>query len=214
VTVSVTCLNDFPVAVDDSTSTAKDTAVNIPVLDNDSDVDVGHYDALIVMVASDPAYGTALVKLDGRTITFTPEPDFHGIDFFTYTVDDGDGGTGGPATVTVTVLSVNDAPIAAPDFVSMSSIDGEIDINVLANDSDVDGHTLYSTIMIPPNSGTCNVSDHGFTKYTPHAKFCGMDNFIYLVEDGHGGNTTGNVTVEVKDMMVSPFICDICHCLC
>ena len=54
-----------------------------------------------------------MINGDG-TVTYTPDADFHGIDTFTYTISDGNGGTD-TATVIVTVLSINDDPDAVDD---------------------------------------------------------------------------------------------------
>src|SRR5206468_2561373 len=94
VTISVTAVNDAPVAVDDTATTAEDTPATIAVLANDSDVDG---DTLTVGLASPPAHGTASLSA-GQTITYTPAPNYNGTDMFTYTVSDGHGGT---ATATV-----------------------------------------------------------------------------------------------------------------
>ena len=96
-----------PVASGDSASTDEDAAVVITVLSNDSDP---NGDPLTITAVSDPANGTTVINPDG-TITYTPDPDFNGIDSFTYTISDGNGGTA-TATVMVTVTPVNDAPVA------------------------------------------------------------------------------------------------------
>ncbi|MGB5381143.1 MAG: tandem-95 repeat protein, partial [Acidimicrobiia bacterium] len=110
VTVTVVSVNDDPVAVDDSDSTDEDTPVTVSVLANDSDVDG---DALAVTGTTDPSNGSIVDHGDG-TVTYTPDPNFHGIDSFTYTISDGNGGTD-TATVTITVDPVNDDPDAVND---------------------------------------------------------------------------------------------------
>ncbi|ETD01673.1 Hint domain-containing protein [Rhodobacter capsulatus] len=97
VNVTVTPLNDAPDAVNDSAATNFQTAVTVPVLANDTDIDG---DTLTVTGASSPN-GTVTVNADG-TITFTPETGFTGDATITYTVSDGHGGTD-TAIVTVTV---------------------------------------------------------------------------------------------------------------
>ena len=108
VNITITSENDPPVANDDSASTDEDTPVNINVLANDSDVDVG--DILIVISVSDPANGTAVIEVD-NTVTYTPDADYNGPDSFTYTISDGNEGSD-TATVSITVNPVNDPPVA------------------------------------------------------------------------------------------------------
>src|SRR5207247_1981404 len=108
VTVTITAVNDPPVANTDAATTAEDTPVTIAVLGNDTDVDG---DTLSVSGVSAPSHGSVIANADG-TITYTPAANYNGADAFTYTIGDGHGGTA-TGTVTVTIAAVNDAPVAA-----------------------------------------------------------------------------------------------------
>ncbi|MDP1859644.1 MAG: Ig-like domain-containing protein, partial [Gemmatimonadaceae bacterium] len=101
VTMTVTPVNDNPVAIDDVGATTAPTAVVVTVLSNDSDVDG---DVLSVASVTQPAAGTgtAAISGGGTTVTYTPPAAFGGTATFTYTASDGNGGTAS-ATVTVTV---------------------------------------------------------------------------------------------------------------
>ena len=92
-------VNTPPIAVDDSASTAQDTPVTISVLDNDSDPDG---DPLVVIETTAPANGNVVVNPD-NTITYTPNPGYHGPDSFTYTIADS-GHLTASATVSITVV--------------------------------------------------------------------------------------------------------------
>ena len=92
-----------PEAQDDSATTDEDTAVDIPVLDNDSDPDDG--DGLTIVGTTEPANGSVTVNDDG--ITYTPDAGYNGEDSFTYTISDRNGGED-TATVTITVIEVED----------------------------------------------------------------------------------------------------------
>jgi len=99
VSITITDVNDPPDALDDSATTRTDTAVEIPVLANDVDVDG---DALtVVAVSTPPASGTASIG-SGGSVTYTPSLGFVGADAFAYTVDDGRGGTD-TAVVTIAI---------------------------------------------------------------------------------------------------------------
>jgi uncharacterized repeat protein (TIGR01451 family) len=95
--ITVTNVNDSPVAVDDSATTPEGTPVTINVLNNDSDIDG---DILTVNSVTQGTHGS--VTNNGSDVTYTPDPGFNGTDSFTYTISDGNGGTD-TATVTVTV---------------------------------------------------------------------------------------------------------------
>ena len=146
VTITVNEVNDPPVAVDDSDSVDEDSSVTVDVLGNDSDPDDG-LDPSSVTVTSGPSNGSTSVNLDG-SIDYTPDPDFSGTDGFTYEVCDfaGDCDT---ATVDITVDPVNDPPTADDDFAYVDQ-DTPKDIDVQANDGDIDGDTLTTLHHIRP----------------------------------------------------------------
>ena len=141
-------VNVAPLAVDDAAETAEDTPVTIAVLENDSDP---NGDTLTVVEVSAPAHGTAVV-VDAGAVEYTPEPDYHGTDRFTYVVGDGSGLTA-QAVVEVTVLPVNDPPLAGDDAAETVE-DTPAFIDVLGNDSDPDGDTLTVVEVSAPTHGT------------------------------------------------------------
>jgi hypothetical protein len=193
VTVTVTPVNDAPVAVNDSATADEDAPVNVDVLANDSDPDG---DALTVTIGTPPFNGLASVQADG-TVTYTPEADFNGQDSFVYEVDDG--GLAAQATVTVTVTPVNDAPVAVDDS-ARTDEDAAVEIDVLANDSDPDGDALTVTMRSQPSNGRASVvSGHAVT-YTPKRDFHGEDSFVYEVGDGEA---TAEATVTVTVIPVN-----------
>ncbi|TMH32851.1 MAG: tandem-95 repeat protein, partial [Betaproteobacteria bacterium] len=114
-TLDVTPVNDAPVALADSTSTPINTAVNISVLANDSDVDG---DALSVSGASvNAAQGSVSVNPDG-TLNFTPAANFSGAASISYTLSDGHGGSA-IGTLSVNV-GANTPPAGADATVTIS----------------------------------------------------------------------------------------------
>ncbi|WP_431237991.1 cadherin-like domain-containing protein [Mycolicibacterium aichiense] len=195
VAVTVSAVNDAPVAGGNSVSTAEDTAVSVSagtLLGNDSDPDG---DTLSVTGVSSGAHGSAV--LNGATVTYTPNANFNGADSFTYSVSDGHGGTA-TGTVAVTVSAVNDAPVAGGNSVSTAE-DTAVSVSagtLLGNDSDPDGDTLSVTGVSTPAHGTAVLNGTTVT-YTPTANFNGADSFTYTVSDGHGGTATGTVAVTV-----------------
>jgi subtilisin family serine protease len=199
VSVTVTPVNDPPVAGDDEAMTEQGTAVAIAVLANDSDVDE---DILVVASAADPPNGTAEANPDG-TISYLPAPGFHGTDAFTYTVEDGNGGSA-TAQVTVTVTPLNHPPAAADDTATVAE-DGSVSVPVTANDSDADGDSLTVTDAGGAAHGTLAIGNPPTTiQYTPAADFAGTDSFGYTIADGNGGTATAQVTVTVTPVNDPP----------
>lgn len=101
VSITVTAVNDPPVAVNDAATTSRNVAVNIAVLANDSDVE-GSIAASSLTIATSPRSGSVTRKTNG-TVTYTPKRSFVGTDSFTYTVMDTSGARSNVATVTVQV---------------------------------------------------------------------------------------------------------------
>ncbi|MFZ0390485.1 MAG: Ig-like domain-containing protein [Calditrichia bacterium] len=106
--------NDVPVAVNDTVMTDEDMPVNISVLMNDYDPEG---DTLKVISVTQPASGSAVINPGDTTVTYSPDPDFFGMDQFRYVVTDGN--SNDTAMVFVTVQSVNDPPTISnlPDSV-------------------------------------------------------------------------------------------------
>ncbi|NDJ84507.1 MAG: tandem-95 repeat protein [Chloroflexi bacterium] len=202
VTVTVNPVNDDPVAADDAVGTDEDTAVNIFVLNNDSDPDTG--DVLTITEASDPANGTT--STDGNTVLYTPDAGFSGVDTFTYTISDGNGGTD-TATVTVTVNPVNNDPVAVDDP-SHTDEDTAVTLFVLRNDFDPDpGDVLTITAVSDPANGTVS-TDGSTVVYVPDANFNGTDSFTYTISDGNGGTDTATVPMTVNPVNDAPVAVD------
>ena len=108
VNVTVTPVNDEPVAVDDSASVNQDGSVEIDVLDNDSDVDGD----TLTLAAGGLVAANGTVEVTAGGLTYTPNAGFTGLDSFSYTVEDGNGGTD-TATVNVAVNGVTLTPKSA-----------------------------------------------------------------------------------------------------
>ncbi|MYK88699.1 MAG: tandem-95 repeat protein, partial [Acidobacteria bacterium] len=143
VQVTVTPVNDAPGAADDQATTREDEAIEIPVLDNDADLDG---DRLRVRSVSPAEHGAVEVAADGTHVTYVPDPNYHGPDRFTYVVADMDG-LADTATVEVTVVPVNDGPAAVgkiPDQLLDEGAAG-VTVDLTPFFTDLDGDPLAFT---------------------------------------------------------------------
>ncbi|WP_157632549.1 tandem-95 repeat protein, partial [Cochleicola gelatinilyticus] len=212
VTVTVDPINDAPVAEDDSVSTDEDMAVIIDVTDNDTDID-GTIDPATVTIVTAPTNGTVTVDPVTGEVTYTPNPDFAGTDTFEYNVcDDGTPVLCDTATVTVTVDPINDGPIATDDTASTTE-DTPVVIDIVANDTDLDGSIDPTTVTIVtlPSNGTVTIDPvTGEVTYTPNPDFAGTDTFEYQVcDDGVPVICdTATVTVTVDPINDGPVVED------
>ncbi|WP_411293200.1 tandem-95 repeat protein [Vibrio parahaemolyticus] len=191
-------INDAPNAENDVITTEEDTAVTIDVLVNDSDVEG---DVLSIQSASVPKEQGTVEVVDGKLV-FTPAENFNGDATITYIVTDGD--LTDEAKVTVTVTPVNDSPVAVDDTVSTQE-DTVVTIDVLTNDTDVDGDKLsIESASVPKEQGTVEVVD-GKLVFTPAENFNGHAEITYTVTDGELTDEA-KVTVTVNPVNDAPTI--------
>ncbi|WP_374158958.1 Ig-like domain-containing protein [Mycobacterium sp. G7A2] len=192
VTVSITSVNDVPVATGDSFTTDEDTPLSGNVLTNDTDVDG---DSLTPTLVDGPTHGELVLNNDG-TFTYTPDADYTGADSFTYTATDGTA-TSAVSTVSITVTAVNDTPVATDDSVTTNE-DTQLTGNVLTNDTDTEGNTLTATLVTGPSHGALTLNADGTFTYTPTTNYHGTDSFTYTATDGTTTSTAATVTVTVN----------------
>jgi large repetitive protein len=204
VAVTVTPVNDDPVAVDDSLSTVEDQQASLNVRANDTDVDG---DTLLVTTPAPAAAHGTVSCLGGGACTYTPDPGYNGPDSFQYTISDGHGGTD-TGTVNVTVTPGNTAPVADDDALATAE-DAPNSVNVLVGDTDFDDDPLTVTTLAPAAAnGTVACSSAGTCTYTPDADYSGSDSFEYTVSDGRGGSDVGLVSVTVTPANDPPVAVD------
>ncbi|HCE2832401.1 TPA: tandem-95 repeat protein [Vibrio parahaemolyticus] len=191
-------INDAPNAENDVITTEEDTAVTIGVLVNDSDVEG---DALSIQSASVPKEQGTVEVVDGKLV-FTPAENFNGEATISYIVTDGD--LTDEAKVSVTVTPVNDSPVAVDDTTSIQE-DTAVTIDVLTNDTDVDGDKLsIESASVPKEQGTVEVVD-GKLVFTPAENFNGDAEITYTVTDGELTDEA-KVTVTVNPVNDMPTI--------
>jgi hypothetical protein len=124
--------------------------------------------------------------------------DYFGTDTFTYVASDGSGFSN-TATVTITVNSVNDAPVAVDDdyIVDQNSILTVSAPGVLANDTDTDGDTLTAVLDADPVHGAVALSTDGGFVYIPVRGYSGPDAFTYMANDGSLDSNVATVNILV-----------------
>jgi VCBS repeat-containing protein len=193
VTIDVTQVPDAPAATDDAYAISEDGSLvaGAPgVLGNDTDADG---DPLTASMVTTTAHGSLSLAADG-SFTYAPAGNYHGTDTFTYTAADGTSSSVA-ATVTFTVLPVNDPPQPAADSAGVIAGDSVL-VDVVANDSDVDGDALSLVSVGTPSHGTAAIEGSRI-RYVAAAGYVGTDTFRYRVGDGTS-SALGTVTVAVK----------------
>ncbi|TNC66301.1 tandem-95 repeat protein, partial [Rubellimicrobium roseum] len=201
VNVTVTPVNDAPVAVNGTKTGDEDTTISGSV----SATDVENTSLTYSLVNNvDPAKGIVKLNSDG-SYSFTPVKDFFGEVSFTYKANDGIADSN-VATMTLTVNPVNDAPVAVNDSSAVDE-DQTVILDVLSNDSDVDGDALTivdakatsGTVVVAPVEGkmylSYTASSDAYDKLATGASL--QDTITYKVSDGKGGFSTATATVKV-----------------
>ncbi len=197
VTITVTPVNDPPVAQNDTVNTDEDTPIIINVLGNDSDIDDG--DTLTVTGVTQPLNGA--VTLIGGVITYTPKANWFGSETFTYTISDGI--ETATATVYVNVISVNDVPVAVNETATTKE---DTPVSGSLSGTDIDGDSLTFAQGTGPSNGTVIVNADGTYTYTPNANYYGSDSFTFIVNDGTGGTDEGTVNITVERAVASIYV--------
>jgi VCBS repeat-containing protein len=166
---------------------------NKGVLENDVEVDS---DALMASLVSGPSNGKLQFNVDG-TFTYTPNPNFSGIDSFSYKASDGQLESN-VATVTLNVVAGNDPPVAVADsYFVADKLTVSAASGVLANDTDVDTPkaNLVAQLVSPPSAGTLTLNANGSFTYTRGLNFSGSDTFTYRTGDGSAFSAPVIVTI-------------------
>ncbi|MBK9081560.1 MAG: tandem-95 repeat protein [Rhizobiales bacterium] len=196
VPVTVTPVNDAPVASAPPATTAEDTPVSGAITASDVDGD-----ALSFATTTPPAHGTVTVDPATGAYTYTPDPNYAGPDSFVVTVSDGNGGVT-TVTVPVTVTPVNDAPTASAPPATTAE---DTPVTGAITASDVDGDALSFATTTPPAHGTVTVDPAtGAYTYTPDPNYAGPDSFVVTVSDGNGGTVQVTVPVTVTPVNDAP----------
>jgi hypothetical protein len=212
INITVTPVNDKPIAVDDYYVSCVDTAVTKNVLVNDSDIDGPNVTVQGTVFGAGPFFGTLTTLQPLGNFTYTPTPGFIGMDSFAYIICDG--GSPNRCDTGVVVLDyrcVNVPPIAGNDIFSTPE-DQTLNASVSGNDSDPDGVVLnYNTTpLVSTANGTLTLNANGTFTYVPATNYFGPDSFVYAVCDAGVPVKcdTATVYITVTPVNDKPFIPD------
>ena len=207
VSLTMVAVNDAPTASNTSISLNEDSTGFNGTLPAATDVEgdtvtyslgtPSHGAVVFRTVASVPGTSTGNYK-------YTPVANYNGSDSFTYTINDGHGGTN-TYTVSVTVVSVNDAPTASNTSATTNE-DIAISNGSLPAYTDVDGDTVTYSLGTQAAHGTAVVNANGTYTYTPAANYNGTDSFTYIINDGNGGTNTYTVSLVITSVNDAPVL--------
>ncbi len=199
VSINVSGVDDAPRPFPDGYTLNEDETLAVDLNDgvvfNDIEIDGEPLTAAVVQTTTN---GILTFNSDG-SFSYSPNSNFFGNDTFTYTVTDGTS-ISGATTVSLTVLTVADAPTAVGDSFTLdedSTLTVAANDSILTNDSDPDPASLSAVLESGPTFGTLGLNSDGTFTYTPSANFFGADTFTYRASDGVLESDVTTVTLSV-----------------
>jgi len=211
--VTVKPVNDAPTADNVIITTAINednkyvvTTASLLALSGSSDVDG---DTLTISSVQGASHG--IVQLVSGNITFTPTANYNGVASFTYTVNDGHGGTV-IKTANLTINPVNDAPTASNVTASINEDNQYVitatDLIAKSLAKDVDNDALTISSVQGATHGTVALSN-GNIIFTPTANYNGAAVFTYTISDGNGGLVTKTATLTIAAVNDAPVVATV-----
>ena len=214
--ITITPVNDNPVAVDDNYSMAEDGApITLTPLTGDSDVDGNTLTITEINgVARTPGAAQSIPVTGGTVnvsaagvISFTPNPNFNGVVTVPYTISDGNGGAA-TAKEIINVTAVNDPPVATPTSVSANE-DNPVTLNLLGTDIEDPTSALITTVTTLPlaSQGILYLAD-GLTPVAAGSPLTAAEAAGLVFKPAPNFNGTVNIPFRVTDTngAVSPVI--------
>ncbi|MFO0495982.1 MAG: tandem-95 repeat protein [Flavobacteriia bacterium] len=222
--MTVESVNDVPISQDDSGVTDEDQVTTIVILSNDSDVD-GTLDFSTIDLEQSAAgiqnsvttiAGTWAINASNGELTYTPALNYFGPANIFYTILDDQGLVSNVSEVTIAVHSINDGPVTVTDS-GLTNEDNSATINLVSNDSDVDGTLDLSTIDLDQSSpgvqntlltaeGSWTVDPAtGILTYIPAANYNGAATINYTIEDDSASvSNLSGISIMVNPMNDTP----------
>jgi VCBS repeat-containing protein len=198
VSITVNPVNDVPVAAAGTLTTTEDTPASGTLSASDADAD-----PLTYSIVTNGAKGTATITNPASgAFSYTPNADANGADTFTFKANDGTSDSN-VATVTVTITSANDAPVAHNGTLATNE---DTAAGGTLSASDADGDALTYSIVSNGSKGSASITNAatGAYTYTPNADANGTDTFTFKANDGTSDSTVATVTVTINAVNDAP----------
>jgi PKD repeat protein len=206
VRMAVNGANDAPNAIDDATTTAEDTPIQIDVLANDQDIDG---EPLMITAVEQPGHGQVEILPGGDTLIYTPAENYSGPDSFQYTASDE--AESSSAGVTLEINPVDDAPVLAA--IGLQQTDEGVPLVFQASAEDVDDAPGSATFSLGSGApeGVSLGADGSFA-WTP-TESQGPGEYEVTIQASDGDSTVlsdeETFTIQVGEVNQSPVLASI-----
>ena len=189
--------NTPPEAVDDEFGIRPGRSTVLPVLDNDSDLDG---DVLTASPTSQPAWGAVTVARSGRALQITGvSEDQSGSTSFSYEASDGIASAAARVQVTIHPYGQNEAPVQLRASSVKIGAGAQIQYQALSDWRDPDGDPIYLKNAEAPEGLSTTFSEDGSLTITDQGGSAGPKTVVLTVADDQGGETRGELTVNVQE---------------
>ncbi len=153
----------------------------------------------VFTIITPPTHGT-LGAINGAQVTYTPAANYSGPDSFTYRASDGTQ-LSNPATATIAVATVNNAPVATNSNVATGA---NVGLTLILGATDSDSPILTYSIVTPPAHGTLGAVSGDRVTYIPARDYSGPDAFTFRANDGTSNSNVATVTITVAAAPAPP----------
>ena len=179
INITVIPPNIPPLADSQNVATNEDQSIAITL--TGSDGDTSPQETLVFILVNTPTHGS--LTGNGASRSYQPDANYFGSDSFTFKTNDGEDDSN-VATVTITVNSVNDAPVATAQGNVATEEDLSVSITLAGTDIEDNNVSLGFVIDSPPSHGTLSAISGSGLNYTPIQEYNGTDSFTFRARDG------------------------------
>src|SRR6185295_3442204 len=192
VSITLTNLNDAPVANNQSVTNAEDTSFAIVLSGVDVDGPLTNY-----TVTVNPANG--VLSGVAPNLTYRGATNYFGADSFSFVRDDGSL-TSAVAVVSITLTNINDAPVGNNQSVTNAE---DTSFAIVLTGSDVDGPLTNYTVTVNPANGVLSGVAPNLT-YRGATNYFGADSFSFVRDDGSLTSAVAVVSITLTNINDAP----------
>jgi|GEM_PF-2675169 hypothetical protein len=210
VTLNITSVNDAPWINGVISNLTKDEDFSNFVLDLTTyEIDVEDSTTSLdwsISGVNATLFSSSIADIDLDILSFTSVANTSGVDEFTLTLTDSEGGTASQI-ITLNVTPVNDAPLLSNNInETIWAEDTNNTINLTQFFTDIDNSNLNFSYTLSDNTSISINNDTDIATLTPDGNFSGINYVVFIADDGVNVTNSNNVTLNITSVNDAPFI--------